>query len=125
MTSDNPDGMAPLPERAAAQGDEASLATLRIEGEMTVQRAVELRDALLGALEQQVSAVDVDLSGVNELDTAGVQLLLLAKRTALARSKQLRLVGQSSAVVQVLETFNLVAYFGAPEFFLFSMEDMP
>jgi anti-sigma B factor antagonist len=92
---------------------------------MTVQRAVELRDALLGALEQQVSAVDVDLSGVSELDTAGVQLLLIAKRTALARSKQLRLVGQSSAVVQVLETFNLVAYFGAPEFFLFSMEDTP
>jgi hypothetical protein len=30
MTSDNPDGMAPVPERAAAQGDDASLATLRI-----------------------------------------------------------------------------------------------
>jgi anti-sigma B factor antagonist len=119
MTSDAPPGVAPgMPNPWASTS-----ARLNIEGEMTLIRAVELRDALIGALEQQSSSVEVDLSGVNELDTAGVQLLLLAKRTALARNKELRLIGQSPAVVQVLETLNLATYFGAPEFYLFGAED--
>ena len=92
---------------------------------MTLLRAVELRDALLGALEQQGSPVEIDLSGVNELDSAGVQLLLLAKRTALAKSKELRLVGQSPAVIEVFTTLGLNEYFGAPAFFLFGMEETP
>jgi anti-sigma B factor antagonist len=94
-----------------------------LEGEMTLHRAVELRDTLLGALAQQGSLVEVDLSGINEIDTAGVQLLLWAKRTAMARNKELRLVGQSPTVVHVLETLGLTAYFGAPAFFLFGMEE--
>jgi anti-anti-sigma regulatory factor len=55
---------------------------LRIEGELTIFRAMELKPVLLA-----VPPVDeVDLSGVTDLDTAGVQLLMLAKKTALAAS---------------------------------------
>lgn len=92
---------------------------------MTLLRAIELRDALIGAIEQPSTTIELDLSGVNELDTAGVQLLLLAKRTALTRNKDLRLVGQSATVVQVFEMLNLATYFGAPEFYLFGAEDGP
>jgi anti-sigma B factor antagonist len=92
---------------------------LCIEGELTFHRAMELRDTLLAFLECQASPIDIDLSGVSALDTAGVQLLLLAKSTASASNRELRLVGQSGAVVQTFELLNLTTHFGGPAFFLF------
>ena len=73
----------------------ASDAPLRIEGEMTIYRAEELKQALLEPL-QPHTTLEVNLSAVTELDTAGVQLLMLAKRTAQKQEGQLRLVGHSA-----------------------------
>jgi anti-sigma B factor antagonist len=50
--------------------------TLRIEGELTIFRAMELKPALLPV----PPLTEIDLSGVTEIDTAGVQLLMLAKK---------------------------------------------
>ena len=44
--------------------------------------------------------------------TAGVQLLMLAKRTAQKQQGQLRLVGHSAAVLEVFDLLHLAAYFG-------------
>ncbi|WP_382434579.1 STAS domain-containing protein [Giesbergeria sinuosa] len=85
--------------------------SLRIDGEMTIYRAAELKQLLLEPL-QPHATVEVNLSGVTELDTAGLQLLLLAKRTALQQEGQLRLVGHSPAVLNVFDLLNLAAYFG-------------
>ena len=59
---------------------------LRIEGELTIFRAMELKPVMLA----DPLPEEIDLSGVTELDTAGVQLLMLAKRTALAQQRELR-----------------------------------
>ena len=83
---------------------------LRIQGELTIFRAAELKPVLL----DQPAPSEIDLSGVTELDTAGVQLLLLAKATALAAHRELRLVAPSPAVTEVLELLNLAAYFNDP-----------
>jgi anti-sigma B factor antagonist len=81
---------------------------LRIEGELTIFRAMELKPVLLA-----VPPVDeVDLSGVTDLDTAGVQLLMLAKKTALAEQRDIKLVAHSPAVLEVFELLNVAAYFG-------------
>jgi len=55
--------------------------------------------------------VEVDLSGVNEIDTAGLQLMLQLKRKCGTR---LRLVNHSPAVLQILDLSNLGAQFGDP-----------
>jgi len=86
--------------------------SLRIEGEMTIYRAQEIKQLLLEPLQQPHATVEVNLSGVTDLDTAGLQLLLLAKRTALKQEGQLRLVGHSPAVLGVFDLLNLAAYFG-------------
>ncbi|MBI5911058.1 MAG: STAS domain-containing protein [Betaproteobacteria bacterium] len=86
---------------------------LRIEGEMTIYRALELKQALLDRLKDS-AAVEIDLAGVTEFDTAGVQLLLLAKKAAQVRQRELRLVAQSPAVAEVLELLNLATDFGDP-----------
>jgi anti-sigma B factor antagonist len=84
---------------------------LAIEGDMTIYRAAELRDAILAALDG-AATLEIDLSGVDEIDTAGLQLLVLAKRTALADGRALRLLGHSRAVQEVFEMLDLGAYFG-------------
>jgi anti-anti-sigma regulatory factor len=81
---------------------------LKIEGELTIFRAMELKPAMLPT----PPLTDIDLSGVTDLDTAGLQLLMLAKKTALAEQRELRLVGHSPAVLEVFELLNVAAYFG-------------
>jgi anti-anti-sigma regulatory factor len=82
--------------------------TLRIEGELTIFRAMDLKPALLS----NPSLTEVDLSGVSELDTAGVQLLMMAKKTAIADKREFHLVGHSAAVLEVFDLLNLAAHFG-------------
>ena len=87
-----------------------SAGVLRIEGEFTIFRAAELKAVLLA----DPAPLEINLSGVTEMDTAGVQLLMLAKQTALAHQRELRLVAHSPAVMDVFEMLNLAAYFGDP-----------
>jgi anti-anti-sigma factor len=91
----------------------AAQPVLRIEGELTIYRAAELKQTLL----EKVGAhpkLEIDLSGVTEVDTAGVQLLMLAKQTALTAQGEVTLVSHSPAVIDVLELLDLAAYFGDP-----------
>ncbi|MCW2313958.1 STAS domain-containing protein [Rhodoferax antarcticus] len=81
---------------------------LRIEGELTIFRAMELKPIILAV----PPVTEIDLSGVTDLDTAGVQLLMLAKKTALAQGRDLTLIGHSPAVIEVFELLNVAAYFG-------------
>ncbi|MBB1075021.1 STAS domain-containing protein [Rhodoferax sp. 4810] len=81
---------------------------LKIDGELTIFRAMELKPALLAL----PPVTEIDLSGVTDLDTAGVQLLMLAKKTAQAQGRDVRLVGHSPAVMDVFELLNVAAYFG-------------
>ncbi|MBL0728524.1 lipid asymmetry maintenance protein MlaB [Piscinibacter sp. HJYY11] len=86
---------------------------LRIDGEFSIYRAAELKPLLLQAVEAS-PVLEVDLSGVAEFDTAGLQLLLLAKRAAADRGHELRLVRHSAVVVDVLQLLDLAAHFGDP-----------
>jgi len=84
---------------------------LSIQGEMTIYRAEELKQTLLDSL-QQPGKLDIDLSGVSEIDTVGVQLLMLAKKAAQDRQSELCLIHHSPAVLDTFELLNLVGYFG-------------
>lgn len=84
---------------------------LSLEGEMSIYDAHGLKAALMDAL-ANCDVLDVNLADVTEIDTAGIQLLVLAKREAEARGKRLSLTGHSPAVVSVIELLNLSGYFG-------------
>ena len=60
---------------------QGAAACLAVEGEMTIYRAAELHPALRDAVRTQ-DAPALDLSAVTEFDSAGVQLLLVARREA-------------------------------------------
>ena len=87
------------------------LTRIALDGEMTIYRAADLKVTLLEAL-RKTRVLEVDLSAVTELDTAGLQVLMLAKQCAAAEERELRLVQHSPAVVEIFEMLDLVAFFG-------------
>jgi len=54
---------------------------MRIDQNMTIYSAADLKPVLL-TLARECETPEIDLSGVMEIDSAGLQLLLLAKREA-------------------------------------------
>jgi anti-sigma B factor antagonist len=86
--------------------------TMRLDGELSIYRAAALKDVLLAPLAAG-SMIELDLAGVTEIDTAGLQLLMLAKNTALALGGDLRLSASSQPVLALLELLGLSATFGA------------
>ena len=86
-------------------------AHLALDGEINIYRAADLKLEVLAAL-RAAPVLEIDLAGVTELDTAGLQVLMLAKRTATQEQRELRLLNHSPAVVDVVEMLNLGAFFG-------------
>lgn len=86
---------------------------LRIDGPFTIYEAGDAKHRLLNEL-NLAPELDVDLSGVAEIDTAGIQLLLLLKREAGAQGKPLRFHGHSRSVLGVIDLYNMGGVFGDP-----------
>ena len=89
----------------------SNVARIAIEGEMTIYRAADLKLLLLDALRKN-PVLEIDLSAVSELDTAGLQVLMLAKQTAVAEKRELRLVQHSHAVLEIFDMLDLGGFFG-------------
>lgn len=86
---------------------------LTIAQDLTIYNAMEQKQQLIGALEKS-SALELDLSQVAEMDTAGLQLLMLVKREAARANKHLAIVAHSQVVRQTLDFCNLASFFGDP-----------
>jgi anti-anti-sigma factor len=82
-----------------------------LEGELTIYRAAELKPLLLGTLPGS-GPIELDLAEVSEVDTAGVQLLMLLRREAQALGRSLHLRSPSPAMVDAFELLDLAAWFG-------------
>ncbi len=78
--------------------------TLVLEGDLTIQHVLELRDALVRAAEEP-GALWLDVSGVERLDMAGLQVLSAAER---GFSDGLRLTGSVPETIrQVVQEAGL------------------
>jgi anti-sigma B factor antagonist len=85
----------------------------RVDGELTIYRAAELAVQLSTALAEAPAGAPfvIDLAGVTEMDSAGAQLLMAARRSALAAGRELKLAGHSEAVREVFDILELDALF--------------
>jgi len=93
------------------QAEQGSASQLALSGELTIYHAAEVKQQVLAAL-RTGPVLELDLSGVTEIDTAGLQVLMLAKQTAQAEQRELRLVQHSTPVVEVFQMLDLGAFFG-------------
>jgi len=89
------------------------LSLLHIEGDMTIYTAAALKEELMKYITQPCER-EINLSEVSEMDSAGLQLLILAKRESIRNNTALRLTEHSRAVLDVLDICNLAAFFGDP-----------
>jgi anti-sigma B factor antagonist len=86
---------------------------ITLDEDMTIYNASAQKQMLLDAL-GDCEELDLDLSQVGEMDTAGFQVLLLTKREAVKAEKSVRLTAHSKAVTELLDLYNMASYFGDP-----------
>jgi len=86
------------------------MATLQLEGDLTIYTAMQAKERLAAALAEG-DDLAMDLAAVTEIDAAGLQLLLLVRRETQAAGRGLRLTGCSSAVAEMLCRSRLDAEF--------------
>lgn len=89
----------------------SALPALRLTGELTIQTAADCHLTLLSSVNETAGGdacgLALDLSGVVGLDSAGVQLLMAARRSLSAHGKTLHLAASNRSVDEVLATLGL------------------
>lgn len=90
-----------------------SICRYAIEGDMTIYRVTELKQQFVEKIAAH-QEIEVDLSGVGEIDAAGLQLMVMAKLEASIREKVLRFDGHSAAILEILDLSGLTGFFGDP-----------
>ena len=83
---------------------------LVVEGEMTIYTAAAQKEEFIALLDR-CTELELDLGEVSELDSAGVQILLMLKNETASSGKSLRLVNHSEAVIEVFELLDLSPVF--------------
>jgi anti-sigma B factor antagonist len=97
------------------EGDTAG--AVHIAGELTVYHAAEAARDLLARIagaNAEAGPLALDLDGVTEFDSAGIQVLLVARQALVARGGSLQLLRPSRPVLDVIETFALTDLLAAP-----------
>jgi len=87
--------------------------TLCLEGELTIYNAADAKARLAEVLGRP-GGLEVDLSAVTEVDSAGLQLLILARREADRLGKPLHCLGISPAVRETLDFCHLTGLLDEP-----------
>jgi anti-sigma B factor antagonist len=81
---------------------------LKLQGDFTIYAAADSKSELLAAVRDN-PALHMDMTAVEEIDTSGVQLLLLMQREAKKTGHQLEITAASDAVKEVIHLFDLQA----------------
>ena len=90
--------------------ENSSPPALAISGEFTIFTAADLKPRLLHAvIDAESEDVDIDLSEVSEIDSAGLQLLLATRRSVAERGASLQITGLSGSAADALAVFGLDA----------------
>ncbi len=84
---------------------------LVVEGELTIYTAADIKEKI-GALLHGGNTIEIDLAQVAEIDTAGLQLLLLAQRECARQEKTIAFSNPSEAVLACWSLSNLNSTFG-------------
>ena len=91
----------------------SSTQLLSLTEDLTIYHALEQKHKLLDAL-GSADELELDLMQVGEIDTAGLQLLILLKKEAHKAGKQVTIVAHSQAVCAAIDFCNLAAELGDP-----------
>ncbi len=86
---------------------------LTVGSEMSIYTATELKTELYRDWDK-AKEIEVNLSQVDELDSAGIQILLQMKYDSERLKKPVRFVEHSPIVIEALEMLDLISRFSDP-----------
>jgi len=84
-----------------------------IKDEMTIYTALEQKTDFSEYLKQKQD-MQVNLAGVSEIDSAGLQILLFLKQESINSNFKLTLIEHSQSVADAFKLLDLSAHFGDP-----------
>ena len=76
--------------------------TLALDGRLDALTSLDFQDVLLSAIEQE-DYVELDFSGLAYVSSAGLRLLLMGQKAAIAKSGRMVLKGVSEDIMEVLD----------------------
>lgn len=79
---------------------------LKIDGDLTIYNAAEFKENMLEFVEN-FKEFEVDMSAVNEIDSAGIQLLLQFNRKAMQEERHMQLSGCNEEICDLLALYQL------------------
>ncbi|WP_428240287.1 STAS domain-containing protein [Gynuella sp.] len=85
-----------------------------ISGEMTIYTILELKEKIAAML-ADAHNITLDLSAVNEIDSAGIQLLLVLHNNRLKHQYSLTLTHPHDCVTDAFATLGLQSYLSQSE----------
>jgi len=85
---------------------------LVVDGDITIYDALDIKQHLLAAIMKN-DKLELDLSQVSTMDTAGCQLLIMAKRESQRQGKAFHIAAMSESAQEIIDFYNLGAYLGA------------
>ena len=85
--------------------------TLIFEGDLTIYYVAQIKDELFADYEKLADKIALDLTSVGEIDTAGVQLLLFAKKFFASVRRPLFISKSNESVDSVLTALDLNTQF--------------
>ena len=80
---------------------------ITVKGNCLIQELELLVKSLGEMVESDRNSIQLDLSNVESIDTAGIQLLASCRNTALARGKTFRIISMSDSVRDALQITGL------------------
>lgn len=84
---------------------------LSLDGELTIYSVGQAKHALLNDHENFTSPVALDLHGVSEIDTAGLQLLLFMHKLLSGLNKNLHVIKSNEQIDDILKKLDVATYF--------------
>jgi len=85
--------------------------TLILEGDLTIYYVAQIKDEIFADYEKLSDKIALDLEGVTEIDTAGVQLLLFAKKFFATVHRSLFISKSNASIDVVLDVLDVNTQF--------------
>lgn len=85
--------------------------TLVFEGDLTIYYVTQIKDEIFADYEKLADKIALDLGAVGEIDTAGVQLLLFAKKFFSTVHRSMFISKSNESVGAVLTVLDVNSHF--------------
>ena len=84
---------------------------LSLDGSFDETSSPDIEDELEDIMSGEANTINIDLSGVRYISSAGIRVLIIAHKRAVKSGKKIKIVGMSEKVNEILGTVGILSLF--------------